>query len=32
MNLEFHRWMRVTPAQVRQHADVQRLLKESGYG
>jgi AraC-like DNA-binding protein len=32
MNLEFQRWMGLTPLQVRQRADVQRLLHESGFG
>lgn len=32
MNLEFHRWLGLTPQQVRQRADVKRLLCESGFG
>lgn len=32
MNLEFQCWMGLTPLQVRQRADVQRLLHESGFG
>lgn len=32
MNLEFQRWLGLTPQQVRQRADVKRLLFESGFG
>jgi len=32
MNLEFQRWLGLTPQQVRQRVDVQRLLHESGFG
>ena len=32
MNLEFQRWLCLTPLQVRQRPDVQRLLQESGFG
>lgn len=32
MNLEFQRWLGLTPQQVRQRADVKRLLFEFGFG